>query len=485
MDNFFGFLFFPVVYLILSVFYQFCESFLSMDAFNLWSKACKQIQDILNRDTYERWIAVIEPVSIDNNNLILNVDNDFLKEWISDNYKDFIMNALIASGAPSDIQISFFVKTNDSFVDTPSENRVNDITKVKKPVFKHKIPTLNKNFTFDNFVTGPSNSFAHATALGVCQSPGRAYNPLFIYGQTGLGKTHLMQAIGHKVLETPGMSVRYVTTETLLNEYVDALKDGSIVKFRNKYRRTDVLLIDDIQFLGKRERLQEEFFHTFNTLYDSHKQIIMTSDRPTRDMQGIVEPRLVSRFEWGLVTEIESPDFETRLAILRYKQSLINISIPDYLLTFIAENIKSNVRALEGALNRAISFIKINTQLNLTIDNLRILLKDQLNNEIQKDLSFNEIQKMVAEFYDIKFSDMSSKVRTRSLAAPRQVAMFLCRKLTRASLPEIAKAFEKTHATILHGCKTIQDRTQVEPDLLNAIREIVRRLGKEPIEYNI
>ena len=456
-----------------------------MDAIKLWTKVCRQIQDILNRDTYERWIAVIEPVSIENNTLILNVDNDFLKEWINDNYKDFIMNALIASGAPSDIQISFFVKANASFVDSPVKKIIPKSKKSKKTPFRHKIPPLNKNFTFDNFVTGPSNSFAHATALGVCQSPGRAYNPLFIYGQTGLGKTHLMQAIGHKILETPGMSVRYVTTETLLNEYVDALKDGAIVNFRNKYRRSDVLLIDDIQFLEKKERLQEEFFHTFNTLYDLHKQIIMTSDRPTRDMQGIIEPRLVSRFEWGLVTEIESPDFETRLAILRYKQSLVNISIPDYLLTFIAENIKSNVRALEGALNRAISFIKINPQLNLTIDNLRILLKDQLNNEIQKDLTFIEIQKMVADFYNIKLSDMTSKVRTRSLAAPRQVAMFICRKLTRASLPEIAKSFEKTHATILHGCKTIQDRTQLEPDLLTSIREIIRRLGKEPTEYNI
>lgn len=456
-----------------------------MNAVNLWSKACKQIQTILNRDTYERWIEVIEPVSVENNTLILNVDNDFLKEWISDNYTDFIMTSLVASGAPSDIQISFSVKTNDAFADTPIEKGKKEEYSAKKNTFKQKIPLLNKNFTFDNFVTGPSNSFAHAAALGVCQAPGRAYNPLFIYGQTGLGKTHLMQAIGHKVLETPGMSVRYVTTETLLNEYVDALKDGTIVKFRNKYRRTDVLLIDDIQFLGKRERLQEEFFHTFNTLYDSHKQIIMTSDRPTRDMQGIVEPRLVSRFDWGLVTEIESPDFETRLAILRYKQSLMNVSIADYLLTFIAENIKSNVRALEGALNRAIYFININPQVNLTVDNLRLLLKDQLNNEMQKDLSFNEIQKMVAEFYDIKLSDMTSKVRTRSLAAPRQVAMFICRKLTRASLPEIAKAFEKTHATIMYGCEAVQNRTQVEPDLLNAIREIIRQLGKEPEEYNI
>jgi chromosomal replication initiator protein len=457
-----------------------------MEATSLWNKACNQMQEVLSRDVYERWIEVIEPVSIENNNLILNVDNEFLKNWVHDHYKDFIMDALLVSGAPSDIKISFFIKTNDNLSNTPLIENVKKKQSLRSnvPVSNRTAP-LNKNFTFDNFVTGPSNSFAHATALGVCQSPGRAYNPLFIYGQTGLGKTHLMQAIGHKVLESSGISVRYVTTETLLNEYVDALMDRSTVNFRNKYRKTDVLLIDDIQFLSKREGLQEEFFHTFNSLYDSHKQIIMTSDRPTRDMQGLIEPRLVSRFEWGLVTEIESPDFETRLAILRYKQSLLKMNISDYLLTFIAENIKSNVRALEGALNRTVNFIKINPQINLTIDNLKTLLKDQLTNEVQKDISFDDIQKTVADFYDIKLSDMSSKNRSRSLAAPRQIAMYLCRKLTRASLPEIAKAFDKTHATIMHGCTIVQDRTQIEPDMLNSLREIVRRLGKDPAEYNI
>ncbi len=456
-----------------------------MEIFDLWSKACAQLQDTLSHDVFERWIEVIEPVSFDNNTLILNVDNEFLKNWIHDHYKDFIMDALIVSGLPSDIKLSFFVKTNDSHSVQPESEPKKKSAKKSHPSSAERTTPLNPNFTFDNFVTGPSNSFAHATALGVCQSPGKAYNPLFIYGETGLGKTHLMQAIGHKVLETPGLSVRYVTTETLLNEYVDSIKDRSTVKFRNKYRKTDVLLIDDIQFLSKREGLQEEFFHTFNTLYDAHKQIIMTSDRPTRDMQGLIEPRLVSRFDWGLVTEIESPDFETRLAILRYKQSLSNLTISDYLLTFIADNIKSNVRALEGALNRTIHFIKLNPHITVTIDNLRTLLKDQLNNEIQQDISFDDIKKMVADFYSVKISDMSSKDRSRSIAAPRQVAMFLCRKLTRASLPEIARAFGKTHATIMHGCTIVQDRIQLEPDIISTLHEIIRRLGKEPEEYNI
>jgi chromosomal replication initiator protein len=456
-----------------------------MEVLDLWSKACSQMQDTLSRDVFDRWIAVIDPVSFDSNTLILNVDNDFLRNWIQDHYKDFIMDALLVSGAPSDITVSFFVKTNDTYNAQPAAEPQKKSLKKTSLSSVDKTTPLNPNFTFDNFVTGPSNSFAHATALGVCQSPGKAYNPLFIYGETGLGKTHLMQAIGHKVLETPGLSVRYVTTETLLNEYVDSIKDRSTVKFRNKYRKTDVLLIDDIQFLSKREGLQEEFFHTFNTLYDAHKQIIMTSDRPTRDMQGLIEPRLVSRFDWGLVTEIESPDFETRLAILRYKQSLSNITISDYLLTFIAENITSNVRALEGSLNRTIHFIKLNPHITVTVDNLRTLLKDQLNNEVQQDISFDDIKKMVAEFYSVKIADMSSKDRSRSIAAPRQIAMFLCRKLTRASLPEIARAFGKTHATIMHGCTTVQDRIQLEPDIIGTLHEIIRRLGKDPVEYNI
>jgi len=244
------------------------------------------------------------------------------------------------------------------------------------------------------------------------------------------------------------------------------------------------LLVDDIQFLAGKERLQEEFFHTFNVLYDARKQIIMTSDLPPRELSGL-EPRLVSRFEWGLVTEIESPDFETRLAILRYKQTLTKVGLHDDLLTFIADNIKSNVRSLEGALTRAVSFASLNPETPMTLDVLRNLLKDQLNDERQKELSFEDIQRMVADYFDLRLADMTSKRRTRSIAAPRQVAMFLCRKLTRSSLPEIAKAFDKTHATVVHACKTIQDRIQVEDELRNSVHEITRKLGRDPLASQI
>jgi len=462
-----------------------------MNAQELWSKACENLKCVLNSDVYARWIEIIKPAVIQDNRLILNVDNDFYQTWLEDNYHDLILDALRSAGASTDLSISFVVKASDfPTEDAASPFEPKPETKVLPLKRRHKVALttlsnpLNPSFTFENFVSGPSNSFAHAAALGVSQSPGRAYNPLFIYGQTGLGKTHLMQAVGHRVLQTAGTSVSYVSSETLLNEYVEALQKRSIVEFRNKYRSTGVLLVDDIQFLAGRERIQEEFFHTFNTLYDAHKQIIMTSDRPTRELSGL-EPRLVSRFEWGLVTEIESPDFETRLAILRYKQSLMKIHLSDELLTFIADNIKSNVRSLEGALTRAVSFASLNNQLSLSIDMLRNLLKDQLSDERQKDLSFDDIQRMVADYFDLRLTDMSSKRRPRSLSAPRQVAMFLCRKLTRSSLPEIANSFGKTHATVVHACKTIQDRIQTESDLRDSVREITKKLGRDPLAFNL
>jgi len=463
-----------------------------MNARELWLKACEHLKSVLNSDVYARWIEIIKPVAIQDNRFILNVDNDFCQTWLEDNYQDFIIDALRSAGASKDLEVNFVVKTFDSSTESVPDELALAQPEQKVPPVKrrhrasvasHNNP-LNPSFTFENFVSGPSNSFAHAAALGVSQSPGRAYNPLFIYGQTGLGKTHLMQAVGHRVLQSPGMTISYVSSETMLNEYVEALQKRSIVEFRNKYRSTDVLLVDDIQFLAGRERIQEEFFHTFNTLYDAHKQIIMTSDRPTRELAGL-EPRLVSRFEWGLVTEIESPDFETRLAILRYKQSQTKVQLKDELLTFIAENIKSNVRSLEGALTRAISFSSLNGPVPLSLDMLRNLLKDQLNDERQKDLSFDDIQRMVADFFDLRLSDMSSKRRPRSLSSPRQVAMFLCRKLTRSSLPEIANSFGKTHATVVHACKTIQDRIQVEPDLRDSVRELTRKLGRDPLAFHL
>lgn len=458
-----------------------------MTVSELWTGACGQLSHVLNQDTYARWIEIIKPLEMKDGVMTLCVDNEFTRDWLENNYQAMILDALRVGGAGPGLKLAFRVQAMDFPADEPRPEEAQARQpegarkKARRPGSGPGTP-LDPNFTFENFVIGPSNSFAHAAALGVSQAPGRAYNPLFIYGETGIGKTHLMQAVGHKVLMSPGATVSYISSETLLNEYVDSLKTGTSKAFRDKYRNTDVLMVDDIQFLAGKTALQEEFFHTFNMLHAARKQIIMTSDLPPKELAGL-EPRLVSRFEWGLVTQIECPDFETRLAILRYKQSLAPIRLADELLTFIAENITSNVRSLEGALNKTESYISLTGQRNLTIDTLRALLKDQLNSERQKDLSFDDIQRMVVEHYGLQMRDMSSKERPRSVAGPRQIAMFLCRKLTRSSLPEIARSFGKTHATVVHACKTIQDRIQVEEDLKDAVREITRRLGRDPVSF--
>jgi len=467
----------------------------------LWDQACTHLKAVLHPDIFIRWIAIIRPVALENDTLILSVDNDYYQTWLEDNYLQLIVNALRSAGASENMLIRFKVQPHDPPADAASAAFVATTEPVAavagpsdaadRPRFKTRrhrngapaTTKLNPKFSFEEFVIGPSNSFAHAAALAVAQAPGHAYNPLFIYGQTGLGKTHLMQAVGHRVLQSPGTTVYYLSSETLLNEYVEALKNRTTTEFRNKYRSVDVLLVDDIHFLAGKNSLQEEFFHTFNALYDARKQIIMTSDRPASEIAGL-EQRLVSRFEWGLMTELEQPDFETRLAILRYKQTQAKVQLSDDLLTFIAENVKSNVRCLEGALLRALSFASLNSQ-PLTMDALRYLLRDLLDKEKQQDLTFDDIQRAVAEHFDLRLTDMSSKRRPRSVAFPRQVAMYLCRRLTRASLPEIANAFGKTHATVLHGCRAIHDRLGVDQPLRDNVHAISRKLGRDPMSFQL
>lgn len=453
-----------------------------MDAVALWGRACDHLKSVLHQDVFARWIAAIQPLGAEGDELLLRVDNDFHQMWIEENYLPLIMQALRAAEAPAGLRPRFQAAPPEApaapgdgggAAARPSRRRRPAPAKRPQPP-----GLLNPSFTFDEFVIGPSNSFAHAAALAVAQAPGRAYNPLFIYGQTGLGKTHLIQAVGHRVLEMPGKSVAYLSSEALLNEYVTSLQNRTTVDFRRKYRNVDVMLVDDIHFLAGKEALQEEFFHTFNALYDSRKQIIMTSDRPAGEIAGL-EQRLVSRFEWGLVTELECPDFETRLAILRYKQAHAARPLAEELQVFIAENVKSNVRSLEGALVRAISYSALHEE-PLTVDILRHLLRDLLDKERQEELRFEDIQKVVADYFDLRVTDLFSKRRPRSVALPRQVAMYLCRRLTRSSLPEIANSFGKTHATVLHACRAIQSRMDVDDDLRHNVRAVVRKLGQDP-----
>jgi chromosomal replication initiator protein len=442
----------------------------------LWQDACQHLREVLRDDVYARWIAVIDPLTLTEHTLTLGVDNDFYQSWLEENYLPLIRKA-VTSVAGVELKIEFALKPMDAApVPVPEDPPPQAVVAHAAPARRASSePRLNPKFVFDTFIVGSSNNFAHAASLAVAQAPARAYNPLFIYGGTGLGKTHLMQAIGHHVLFSSRASVTYLSSEVMLNEYIEALQARSLPQFRKKYRHTDLLLIDDIHFLAGKERLQEEFFHTFNALFDGHKQIVMTSDRPASEIPGL-EQRLVSRFEWGLVTELEPPDLETRIAILRHKQEQARAKLDDELILFIATHIRANVRRLEGALIRALSYASL-TGRPLTIDALKNLLRDSLEQEKQAELTFDVIQKAVAEHFDIRLADMSSKRRPRAVAMPRQVAMYLCRRLTRASLPDIAVAFSKTHATVLHAYKSIDDRMGIDARLKQDVERISQRLG--------
>jgi len=338
---------------------------------------------------------------------------------------------------------------------------------------------LNDEYTFDEFVQGPSNSWAYAAANGVVKHPGEiGYNPLFIHGGTGLGKTHLMQAIGNAMREKDTtLSICYLTAETFLNEYVNSLQNKGLNSFREKYRKVDLLLVDDVQFLQKGKMCQEEFFNTFNDLIGKHKQIVMTSDVAPKDL-SILEKRLISRFEGGMVQEIESPSYETRLAILKKKAEGMSPAIPDSSIQFIAEHIKSHVRAMEGALGKVKIMLMMDPSIDLTDEMLSRLLKDFIEKEkTQKNVTIEEIQTTVANAYSVTLSQMLSSDKTASIVTPRQLAMYITRKFTNKSLPEIAKKFEKTHATIIHGVKTISKRLDVEPDLRETLEKIIAKFG--------
>ena len=447
----------------------------------IWSAALTRLKASLDVDVFSRWIAVISPVSLRDGVLALAVDNEMLKMWVENNYLPYILDAARIDSADRVSQVEITVDSSrtpvatvmDEESEAPRTVRAGGTSATRSGI------GLNPNYTFADFIIGPSNSFAHAASAAVASNPGSAYNPLFIYGDTGLGKTHLMQAVAHGVLaQNPGALVCYITSEALLNDFIDSIRNNSMADFRRRYRSADVLLIDDIHFLADKDTMQEEFFHTFNTLQNAHKQIIMTSDRPLNKIQGL-EARLVSRFQQGLITSIERPGFETRMAILRYKQRNATIHLADALLTFIAENITSNVRQLEGAITRSVCYASLARQ-ELTIDVLRNLLKDMIDLEKRPQLTFLDIQRVVADDYDLRLTDMTSKERPQNVALPRQIAMFLCRTLTNGSLPEIAAAFEKTHATIVHACKTIPGRMETDRDLKRRVEVIVEKLGRDP-----
>ena len=433
----------------------------------IWKHIADAIRPEVSGDTFQRWFKAIKLVAADETQMTLRVPNNIYQLWIETNYLGLLQSALLkVLGTPRKIHFTI--------ADTPEKEP--DADELPLPVAKTAGPRagkasapggdgpativngMNPRNTFDSFVVGTNNQFAHAASLAVAQNPAKTYNPLFVYGGVGLGKTHLMHAIGQHVASTKkGAKVMYLSSEKFTNEFIDAIQNSKLVKFRNRYRLADVLLIDDIQFLAGKERSQEEFFHTFNTLFDGHKQIILSSDRPPSEIQNL-EGRLVSRFEWGLTAELQPPDIETRMAILRKKAQILNIKLDPSVFEFLAERIKTNVRRLEGALMRVASFSSLSGR-ELTPDTVEHLLKDILQEEARRTVTIEQIQKKVAEHFDIRLADMTSKRRPANIAFPRQIAMYLSRAQTKASLSEIGEAFGgRDHGTVLHAHRLVKEK---------------------------
>lgn len=455
----------------------------------IWTQAKETLQSMVNPDLFNLWFDPIKLVTIKKSTAILLAPNEFCAVWLKDNYKEILQDVL-SHITSSKLTVQFEIgldtaskQCSSESADTESKFKKNTkATKTKTTTRTKSADSAEKLFnpknTFSTFVVGDNNSFAHAAALAVAQSPGRSYNPLFLYGGVGLGKTHLLHAIGHYALEeNPRLKVSYLSSEKFTNKYIDAIQNNELAKFRRTYRKTDILLIDDIQFLAGKERIQEEFFHTFNALHEAHKQIVMTCDRPANEIKNL-ENRLVSRFEWGLVTDMQPPDYETRLAILRKKAASINIQVPEDIVTFLAKRIRTNIRRLEGALIRVSSYQSL-TGKSMTTSTVEGLLKDVLHEEGRTIISIEQIQKRVADHYDIRLADMTSRRRPENIAFPRQVAMFLSRELTGKSLNSIGEAFGgRDHGTVLHACRLVRDRMEVDTDVRQAVRYLEGQISR-------
>jgi chromosomal replication initiator protein len=442
----------------------------------IWREIASVIRLHLTAETFQRWFAPIELVQANENALTLQVPNSIYPIWIESNYLNVVRSAATSVlGSPREIKfLSVDSGKMEPFVDR-EPHRQSEPPNV--PTQDHDLENavshgMNPRHRFEGFVVGSSNQFAHAAALAVSQSPAKTYNPLFIYGGVGLGKTHLMQAIGQQTIEKRKIQkVMYLSSERFTNEFVDAIQHNMLVRFRKRYRQADVLLIDDIHFLAGKERSQEEFFHTFDTLFDGRKQIVLSSDRPASEIANL-EQRLVSRFECGLTTELQPPDIETRMAILRKKAEAFHVKIAEDVLTFLAQRVRNNVRRLEGALMRVASYQSL-SEGEFSHETVEELLRDILREEARKVLSIGQIQEKVAEHFNIRLADMTSKRRTANITFPRQVAMYLARSLTKASLHQIGDTFGgRNHGTVLHACKAVSARMKKE----DQVRQVIVRL---------
>lgn len=451
----------------------------------VWRQCLEVLERQLPKSSIENWLRTTKPVAVVDDTIIVGVQGEFAKDRLESRYGHLLRQAL-KELTQRNMNLKFVSNPNLIEDSTPELTGGQNGTAVQ-PAMPRPAPMptaipeglakpLNPRYTFETFVVGNSNRFAHAASLAVAETPARAYNPLFIYGGVGLGKTHLMHAIGHFVCsQNPHTRVAYISTETFTNEFINALRDNSTLEFQNKYRHVDVLLIDDIQFLAGKERTQEEFYHTFNAIHEANKQIVISSDRPPKEIPTL-EDRLRSRFEWGLICDIQAPDLETRIAILRKKAQIESLDVPDEVMSYIATNIERNIRELEGALTRVVAYSAM-MRSPVTTDLAMYALKDILPPHRPRQVTIDAIKQVVAEHYNIRLQDFEVRNRTRSVAFPRQIAMYLSREMTDSSLPKIGEEFGgRDHTTVIHACDKIAEDMRHDPAFAATVEQLVARI---------
>jgi chromosomal replication initiator protein len=435
---------------------------------NVWDDILARIEAKVNRHSFYTWFRPTTFVAEDRSSVTVRVPNMLFKDWLTKHYSGVMTEATSELKRPN-LVINFIADTQDTTSSIPlSAYETAELDSGPPPSAQPGSAGLNPRYTFDTFIVGSSNQFAHAACRAVAEAPSRSYNPLFIYGGVGLGKTHLMHAIGHYVLKHDRTHVlTYISSERFMNEMINAVRYDRVLDFRERYRSVDVLLVDDIQFLAGKEGTQTEFFHTFNALYDSQKQIVLSSDCPPHEIPAL-EERLRSRFEWGLIADIQSPDLETKVAILKKKAEAEAVPLPDNVAMYIASRIKSNIRELEGSLIRLIAYASLTGQ-EISLSLTQEVLKNVLDHE-QKAVTIELIQKFVADYYNLKMLDLKSRNNSKSIAMPRQVAMYLCKSLTHASLPEIGRSFGgKHHSTVIHSIRKVEDLRKKDTDFNSLI----------------
>ena len=447
-----------------------------MTALNIWHDTLAYIQGKVPKQVYDTWFTPIHLERIEDSTAQLGVPNKFFGDWLSQHYGTLLAEAVSASRGGEETAITFVIfhkqatRQPEISGSTAATSRQNTVARAKRGI------QLNPKYTFKNFVVGAGNQFSHAACMAVAEQPAKAYNPLFIYGETGLGKTHLLNAIGNYVAERSDLRIAYLTTEQFTNEVINSIRYDKMMDLRKRYRHIDMLMIDDIQFLAGKERTQEEFFHTFNALYEAHKQLVLSSDRFPKDMPDI-EERLRSRFEWGLIADLQPPDVETRIAILRKKSEDEGVTLPEDVIQFLATTMKSNIRELEGSLVRLGAYASLTGQ-TITLEMAKSVLRDLIGTK-KKIVSMDDIQETVGARFHVKIADLKSRRRSKTLVHPRQIAMYLCRELTDSSYPEIGRQFGgKDHTTIIHACKQVikaKDSDSALSATLDSLREQILR----------